>query len=243
MPDLFQEPTIPPRVLQPELMDDPSLARDAHEAALRGLARINRLSFASRAHFKPLVAMARRVSGPVRVLDVAAGSGDVAVSLARRAHRAGVAVDLTMADISPVAVGACRERAEGLSGLPGVAARAVRVDALEGELPACDLAVCSLFLHHLDSGQTRRLFENLVASGCRMVSVSDLRRSAWGTLLAMVVPRVVTRSYVVHTDAVRSARAAWSMDELAAIAAEAGMAGVVLRRAFPARMTLVWSRP
>jgi SAM-dependent methyltransferase len=236
-------------------MDDPSLASDAHTDALRGLARINRLSFASRAHLASLMAVAGLgsgpasgrvsgpVSGPVRVLDVAAGSGDVAASLARRAHRAGVAIDLTMADISPVAVDACRERAGGLAGLSGVTAGAVRLDALHDPLPECDLAVCSLFLHHLDSGGARLLLENLLRSGCRMVSVSDLRRSAWGTLLARVVPRVVTRSYVVHTDAVRSARAAWTAGELVAIAAEAGMAGAVVRRAFPARMTLVWSRP
>lgn len=224
-------------------MDDPSLAFDAHAEALRGLARINRLSFASRAHLGPLMRAADGVSGAVRVLDVAAGSGDVAVSLVRLAHRAGTAVDLTMADISAVAVGACRERAEGLAGLAGVRADAVRLDALRDPLPACDLAVCSLFLHHLDQEQARLLFENLVRSGCRVVSVSDLRRSAQGTLLATVVPRMVTRSYVVHTDAVRSARAAWSMDELSAIAAEAGMTGVVVRRAFPARMSLVWSRP
>ena len=37
-----------------EMMDDPNLDASLHRAALRGLARINRLSFASRALYKPI---------------------------------------------------------------------------------------------------------------------------------------------------------------------------------------------
>lgn len=219
-------------------MDDPGLDPAAHARALRGLARINRLSMASRVHAGPLRAVSRGLRRPVRVLDVACGSGDIAVRLAARAAAAGIGVELILADISPVAVDAAWARARRR----GVAARGVVVDAINGDLPPADLVLCSLFLHHLTGDGVIGLLSNIRASGPVCVSVSDLRRNAVGTGLARVVPRLVTRSPVVHTDAVRSARAAWTPDELAGLAVRAGMEGAKVRRSFPCRMTLDWRR-
>lgn len=234
-----QEGAIGPRVLEPELMDDPGLDRDAHADALRGLARINRVSFAARAHLAPLRAAAAGLGRPVRVLDVATGSGDVAVSVAVLAARLGIDTELILADVSPVAVEAARARARAA----GIAARAEVLDAIVGPLPAADLVLCSLFLHHLDESGVVRLLSNVRASGSRRLSVSDLRRCAAGTALARTVPRVLTRSYVVHTDAVRSARAAWTVEELRDLAGRAGLVGAVVRACFPCRMRLDWEAP
>tara|TARA_R110000782_G_scaffold54637_8_gene115489 strand:- start:28645 stop:29385 length:741 start_codon:yes stop_codon:yes gene_type:complete len=233
-----QERPIRPRVLEPELMDDPALDPAEHALALRGLARINRISFASRVHMGPLRSVAAGLDRPVRVLDVASGSGDIAVSVASRAAAEGIGVELIFADRSPLAVGAACGRARDR----GVVARGVVVDALAGELPASDLAICSLFLHHLTEEGAVCLLANIRASGAVCVSVSDLRRCAVGTALARLVPRLVTRSRVVHTDAVLSARAAWNRRELAGLAERAGMSGSRVRPSFPCRMTLVWRR-
>lgn len=227
------------RVLEPELMDDPRLDPEAHVHALRGLARINRVSFAVRGHLAPLRAAAAGLGRPVRVLDVAAGSGDVAVSLAALAARSGIGIELTLADVSPVAIDAARGRARAA----GIAARGVVLDALAGPLPAADLVLCSLFLHHLDESGVVRLLSNVRASGSRRLSVSDLRRCTAGTALACIVPRVLTRSFVVHTDAVRSARAAWTVEELRQLAGRAGLGGAVVRACFPCRMRLDWEAP
>jgi len=235
-------------VLEPELMDDPALDPSDHDRALRGLARINRLSFAGRAHLPALALAAGRSGGGgraaagVRVLDVGAGSGDGAVSLALAAKRRGVAVKLVLADISPRAVEAGRNRAAQA----GLDAEGVVVDAVggAGTLPAADLAVCSLFLHHLTEVQALAVLGNMresVSEVGGVVSVNDLRRGAWGSVLANTVPRMVTRSPVVHTDAAISARAAWTASELLDLAARAGMSGARVHPCFPARMTLVWS--
>jgi hypothetical protein len=80
-----------------------------------------------------------------------------------------------------------------------------------------------------------------VAEAGGVVSVNDLRRGAWGSVLADTVPRVVTGSRVVHSDAAVSARAAWTAPELLDLAARAGMGGARVRPCFPARMTMVWS--
>lgn len=227
-----------PRALQPELMDDPALPADEHTLALRGLARINQLSAAARYHLPALRRIASRVPGAVRVVDVASGSGDGAVAFALAAQARGIAVELTMTDISPRAVDQAMARATDR----GVEARALVLDAVEGELPTADLVTCSLFLHHLSESQAERTLRGMRAA-CPQgtVSVNDLRRGRWGTLLARTVPRLVTTSKVVHTDAVISAKAAFTPAELEGLAERAGMSGGVVRSAFPARMTMTWS--
>lgn len=231
------------RVLQPELMDDPGLDAAEHAHALRGLARINRLSGAGRVHLPALRMAWARSGGPVRVLDVASGSGDGAVALLAAAQREGIACSLTVADVSERAVAAACDRARSA----GIDASGVVVDAVSGPLPEADLVVCSLFLHHLTEDQVASLLTNMRAcvrgggdGNGGVVSINDLRRGAWGTALADVAPRLVTRSRVVHTDASISARSAFTPRELLELADRAGMRGASVRPCFPARMSLVW---
>ncbi|MEX2670990.1 MAG: methyltransferase domain-containing protein, partial [Phycisphaeraceae bacterium] len=74
------------RVLEPELMDDPALNGRRHTTALRGLARLNRLSSAGAAVYGCLEDLIERATPgrPLRVLDVASGGGDVAIALAKQ---------------------------------------------------------------------------------------------------------------------------------------------------------------
>lgn len=214
-------------------MDDPALDRDEHLHALEGLARINRWSFAS-----VPIAIAMRRAGEtlgraVRVVDVATGSGDVILGAARRC---GVDVEIVATDVSETALDAACGRAERL----GATIETRRVDALVEALPGCDLAVCTLFLHHLDQDQAVCVLGRMRAAASFGGVVSDLRRGAWGTALAASVPRVMTRSRVVHVDAFRSARAAWSVDEMRGLLDRAGLGGASVRSAFPARMTAEW---
>src|SRR5436190_1132797 len=97
-----------------ELMDDPGLDPAEHRLALAGLARINRISRSADILWPPVARLACRTSGrPVRILDIATGSGDVPLSLVRKAGRAGVPVDVAGCDISPTAVRAATEAAGG----------------------------------------------------------------------------------------------------------------------------------
>lgn len=231
-----QEPAIPPRQIHPELMDDPRLDRGEHARALRALARINRLSNAGATILPVALSLARGLGRPLRVLDVAAGGGDVAVSLAVRLRRFDCPVELTLLDISPVAAGEARARAERA----GIAARCLVADVLHDAAPPADLVMCCLFLHHLSAEQAVVTLVQMRRAADHAVVVNDLRRVAWGNALAGIVPRLVTRSPVVHTDAARSARAAFTLDELRSLAEQAGLHGARIRPTFPARMTLVW---
>src|SRR5438270_753420 len=69
---------------RPEIMDQPGLSPARHARALRGLARINFFSGSARILWRPLAELGREL-GPLRILDVATGGGDLPVRLARKA--------------------------------------------------------------------------------------------------------------------------------------------------------------
>ena len=75
------------------------------------------------------------------------------------------------------------------------------------------------------------------------VGVSDLDRTRAGLLLAWLGSRVLSRSPVVHFDALVSVRGAYRADEALALAARAGLAGATIGGAWPERWRLWWRRP
>lgn len=227
-----------PRVLVGELMDDPALDPGQHEHALRGLARLNAASAVARQLYPILRRTAGGLGRPMTVVDVATGSADVPVALLALAKREGVRFDLTACDISARALEIAAQRARNAR----VPLRTRTLDVLAEDPPRADVLLCTLFLHHLRDDHIRLVLEKLAAAADRQVLVSDLRRGPWGTTLAAIVPRLATRSSVVHVDALRSARAALSMQEARTITRETTSGGSwSIRPAFPARMLIRWS--
>lgn len=216
---------------RPELMDDPSLDEAAHRRALAGLARLNA---ASGIAWRVSRELDRRFGDePLRVLDVAAGSGDLAVRLASRSRGRGRV--FATCDISETACRATTERARAM----GLEVEATTVDVLAAPLPAgYDVVMCHLFLHHLDEQDIVRLLASMRAAAGRGVLVTDLTRTRAGYALAWLASRALTRSPVVHTDALLSVRGALTVDELRGLAGEAGLGEARIRRVWPERMML-----
>ncbi len=218
-------------------MDDPAINPEVHRHALQGLARLNKLSFAS---YPLLRALTSRLSPrPIEILDVATGSGDVALAFARAAIHCGYRCTITLTDISPLAL----SEAQGRFTRAGIESRVLQLDATCDPLPEADITLCSLFLHHLDERATTSLLASMAESARILAMANDLRRTVFGNILARTAPRLVTTSRVVHTDALRSARAAFTRMELADLAHKAGLGNVEIKRVPPSRMLLIWERP
>ncbi len=228
------------RRLQPEVMDQPGLDPAQHAQALRSLARINWWSHSSGILWPRLAELARGAAAPVRVLDVATGAGDVPIRLSRRAQRHGLRLQIEGCDVSPVAIEIARHRAEQT----GANVRFFEHDALAGPLPTgYDAIMCSLFLHHLENEQAVTLLARMREQAGRLVLVNDLVRSRAGWLAARVGTRLLSRSWVVHTDGPRSVEGAFTMAELRGLADEAGLRGADVAWRWPFRMLLTWRRP
>lgn len=224
----------------PELMDDPALAAHEHHAALRALGTINALSLTA----SSLARAIRRVVGPVsrtarplRVVDVACGGGDVTVALARRL---GPAAHVTGIDVSPRAVARADEHAARRA--VGNVSFAVG-DVLAAGCPDCDVAVTSLFLHHLDDEAAVATLRSLAAAAAIGAVVSDLVRSRRGLMLAHLATRVFTRSRVARVDGPLSVRAARTLPEYRLLVDRAGLAAADVAATWPERVLITWRRP
>jgi 2-polyprenyl-3-methyl-5-hydroxy-6-metoxy-1,4-benzoquinol methylase len=224
------------RRLVPEVMDDPALDPAKHEHALKSLSRINFFSTSAAIVWPAIRRLAiASPSKQLRVLDIGSGAGDVPLALWRKAKRAGLNIEFSGVDLSARAVEFARARAARAS----APIRFEQQDALADHLPeGHDIVMCSLFLHHLTVDDARRVIGNMAAAARQLVLISDLRRSNYGWYLAYIASRVLTRSEVVHIDAVRSVEAAFSMSELRELAATASLADVTVVPRWPCRMLL-----
>ena len=224
-------------------MDDPALDPREHHAALAGLKRLNAWARSSRILWPKIARIAEQVNAsgqPLRVLDVATGSGDGPMAMAKRASRRGLKIDWTLCDCSPRALEVAGQNAHAINERVNL----IRVDLLREQLPVrADVVTCSLFMHHLDPDAGRAILRTMAAAADIAVGVADLDRSKAGLALAWIGSRLLTRSRVVHFDAIASVRAAFTVDEARSMANDAGLHGATISRACPARWCIWWQRP
>jgi 2-polyprenyl-3-methyl-5-hydroxy-6-metoxy-1,4-benzoquinol methylase len=222
----------------PELMDQPGLDKQQHRQALDGLRRVNRISATSGIFWPTIEALAKqRNDRPLSVLDVACGGGDVAVSMAQRAKRAGIKMTIDGCDISSVAVQHAQQQAAEAE----VDASFFQHDVLADQFPQeYDVLTCSLFLHHLNETDAITLMQKMSAATGQLVLIDDLRRTRFGFVLAWAGCRLLSRSPIVHHDGPQSVVAAFSDSEARELAKQAGMGEVTISRHWPQRFLLTW---
>ena len=226
---------------QPELMDQPGLDANEHAKALRGLARVNRFSRSAAIVWPTLRELARKQQGEtLRVLDVACGGGDVTVALAQHARAEKLAVQMSACDISDTALQIAQRRAESAA----AAIEFFRHDVLTQPLPSrFDVAICSLFLHHLDEAEAVIVLRSMSQAAAHAVLINDLVRSRRGYWLAVLGTQLLSRSHIVHVDGPRSVAGAFTPDEALHLCDQAGLQNATISRHWPQRFLLTWRRP
>ena len=234
-------PSVAVRDRQDELMDDPQLDGERHDAALRGLSRINSISGSSKVVWRPIVQLAKQQGlKKLRILDVATGSGDIPISLWKKARHSDLELEILGIDISSKAVETSRQRAETAK----ASVRFETHDALADDLPDnYDVITTSLFTHHLENDAIVQLLRRMAKAANQLVLVNDLIRSRWNLLMVHLASRLLTRSKVVHVDGPLSVRAAFTVDEFRTLADRVGLAGGTISKRWPCRFLLQWRKP
>jgi 2-polyprenyl-3-methyl-5-hydroxy-6-metoxy-1,4-benzoquinol methylase len=223
-------------------MDQPGLDGNAHRRALAGLGRTNSICRVSQIIWRRIQRADVLPAGgaALRILDVAAGGGDVVSGIALLAARDRIAVEAHGCDISSTAIEYAQKIAARL-GASGV--EFFRLNALEDRLPEdYDVVMCTLFLHHLVEDHARELLRRMGAAARRLAAVDDLRRTRLGYLYAWAGARLLTRSHVVHVDGPLSVRAAFTMAEAKKLAGEAGWGEIDIRPHWPERFLMTWKK-
>lgn len=229
------------RVRIPEWMDDPALDPAEHRLALRGLVRVNAVSYTGLQTWNAIKRVVGDL-GPEKTLSVcelASGGGEILEYWSMRARREAIASRFYATDYNPRTV-------EGLTQSltrKGHPVEARVLDVLGNTpYPDCDISVCTLFMHHLDPEDVIKVLTRMAASARKGIVVSDLRRSWSGWALAWGVGRILSRSRVVHHDGPVSVQAAYTVQEILDLGREAGLVGLSVRRSWPQRWLLEWRR-
>ena len=225
---------------QPEVMDQPGLDPNEHAKALKGLRRINTISRCSAGLFRTIEALAiTQPEQSLRVLELACGGGDTAIDLALMAKQKNLALDIHACDLNPGAVEISRSNAKRRE----AAITVFTADALAKpkDHSTFDVVYCTLFAHHLDELEVIRLLEGMALRSRKLVLVDDLIRSRIGFALAWIGTRLLSRSWVVHTDGPLSVRGAFQPDEMMSIAKRAGLKNAQIKRSWPERYLLTWA--
>jgi len=172
------------------------------------------------------------------LLDVAAGTGEVACDLARWARGRGASLAVTLVDSHPQVVQVARQRAATQP-----TARVVQGDALslpfaDGEF---DVAVCNLALHHFEPAQAVQVMREMDRVSRLGWVVSDLERHPLAYASARVLAAAVWRSPITRHDGPLSVQRAYRAPEVEALIGPAGLGARVYRH-FPFRWAAVCRR-
>jgi ubiquinone/menaquinone biosynthesis C-methylase UbiE len=240
--DFGQRLNVPPRRSDDvELLDGAILDRDELAQNFRDIRRVNHLLGGTAAVLRHLPSIVASLPDdrPVAILDLATGSGDIPVAIARWAARHDRAVEIVASDSSEEILALAREHT---AGYPGI--ELARYDARHVPLPddSFDIVLCSLSLHHFapdDAMLVLREMHRLARTG---FILNDLVRSRIGYAAAWVAARLTTRNRLTRNDAPLSVRRAYTPAELASMLRCAGIDTAVVSTHPWFRMTAVCRR-
>lgn len=222
-----------------ELLDLGQGTQAEMEASLRDLWRINRYLGGLNALTRPLF-QRLRVAGangqPVTVVDIGAGSAEIAHFIARWARRSGLRLNMIALDLTARHLAIARARLPIHSGVHLVQANADCLPFAPGEV---DYFISSLFMHHFSPPMLASLLKQAFSLARRGIVMSDVARGVLPLVGFMLVQPIFARSPLTRYDGVVSAKRAYSPGELLALADEAGLNHAHILHGFPFRMTLV----
>lgn len=202
-----------------------------------GLHRLNRLGRAAALLSKACDhGRFSKTRPPKRILDVASGDGQELRFLFEHYDRQPECVGL---DVNPVFIANAQRN------------KPPKVEFVEADffdttsvqnLGTFDLVVSSLFLHHLPRQRILEFLAKLKSATKGRIVISDLERSTFAWLCVGIASRFVTRSKIVHCDALLSVQAALTKAEFRKLLDEAGMESAHIYRAFPFRLMAIWDK-
>ncbi|BCW78667.1 class I SAM-dependent methyltransferase [Arthrobacter sp. NicSoilC5] len=150
---------------------------------------------------------------PVTVLDIGSGGGDLAIMLARWAHRDGTSMHVTGIDPDPRAAAFAGRRTP----MPGVEFRQAHSRDLVREGARFDVVISNHVLHHLQSGELKQLLADSETLAGHKALHNDLIRSTIAFSLFGVAALPFRKSFI-REDGLTSIRRSYTHAELAAAA-------------------------
>ena len=205
-----------------ELLDGPLDDRTALIGNLRDLARANRRLGGVDLSARAIDALAPGRSS-IDVLDVGTGGADIPLALIERGRASGRLVRVTAIDNRPEVLQAAAQADQRVALTRELALHVADGGALPFPDGAFDVAHASLLVHHLEPDAVRRTLAEMARVARLGVVLNDLVRGRAAWVGAWALSHLATRNRFTRHDAPLSVRRAYTVAELTALLATAGV--------------------
>jgi ubiquinone/menaquinone biosynthesis C-methylase UbiE len=222
-----------------EILDLPAEAytREELEKSHRDLALVNRYLGDRRALLKHLSSHLRGMT-EFSLLDLATGSADLPVTIVEWARKNKVKASITAIDINEQTLELASKRT---AGYPEITLQAG--DALALDIPdrSFDIVLCCKTAHHMTYRETVQLIREMRRVARRGFILLDLRRSWIAYALIYLLTRLSGRNRVTCHDGPLSVLKAYTPQELAALAKQAGGGDITITKE-PFWLQVLWEK-
>jgi 2-polyprenyl-3-methyl-5-hydroxy-6-metoxy-1,4-benzoquinol methylase len=219
------------RSREEERMDAPDLPPQIYASVLRDLGRVNTVTLAGRPTLRFLDRAFKRSAGPIRLLDVGFGGGDMLRRLARRAHHHGRDIELVGIDLNASSAPV----AQSLTSVDyAIEYRTGDYADLADE--RWDLIVSSLVAHHMTTDQLVAFLRFMERHARLGWFVNDLHRHGVAYMGYPLLARVARWHEIVRQDGRLSIARSYRPSEWATLLDLAGTTHARVFRTFPFRL-------
>ena len=225
----------------PEWMDREDITKSDYEQAMIALGKLNRWSRTAHtlaSHTSAILARSAKLKRKdmIQIHDYGCGDGELSAQFSRILRSRGIRHQITGFDLNDrgIRFGHARVLQDSVGCVVLKKADALKINT------SCDIAVSSLFMHHLTDNDLVALLKRVKDRAKYGLIFTDLRRCLYGLLLAHIATRCLTTSAVAQNDGPISVRNSRTSKELVAIADIAGLENVTIKRNWPARLVLRW---
>jgi 2-polyprenyl-3-methyl-5-hydroxy-6-metoxy-1,4-benzoquinol methylase len=204
-------------------MDDLSCSGEVVGRTLRELDIINKFLGGSGVTMSGLRELARRHdpdSGPLAVVDLGCGSGDLLCQMARFGRAQNIPMHLTGIDANPFIVEYAKRHCKDY---PEIQFEVQNVFSDDFARRSFDIIAGTLFFHHFDDDTLRMLLPRLLRQSRIGVIINDIHRHALAYYTIRVLTGFLSSSSMVRYDAPLSVRRAFVRADWEKIFRESGM--------------------
>ena len=177
---------------------------------------------------------------PLRILDLATGSGDIPEELCRWAQQQGYAIEFVVTDISREILDVARQRIIEAGFGDRVSFAVCDATSPPFADKEFDVALCSLALHHLDVKQAQTTLSQMRRLSRLGFIVNDVYRAQGAWLMAWLLTQLTTTNSLTRHDGPASVLRAFTPREVKRMASNLGMPIVLHTHPFW-RMAAVWT--
>jgi 2-polyprenyl-3-methyl-5-hydroxy-6-metoxy-1,4-benzoquinol methylase len=220
-------PVFSKRSTDVEIMDDLACSGEVVHQTLRELETINYLlggNYVTLDGINQL--LGGRLNGPIRIVDLGCGSGDILRLIRRWSSKKAWNLQLTGIDANPFIVNYALEHTPSSY---NIQYEVNDIFSKRFQTEKFDVVVGTLFFHHFSDGQLINFFRQLKHQARIGVVINDIHRNWFSYYSIKWLTRFLSKSSMVKFDAPLSVLRAFTKPELIEILKQAGLVNYTIK--------------